>query len=274
MTTSARLQDEANVARAGLSSTLDELRSSVTTTALTSGAMTFAKEGSATLARAAIDRAAASPLAALLIGAGVLMLMSNTKGSAAGEAIDKANSAVKNAASAFGSAAVGTKAAAVTTASATRDAAGSVADAASGAAGYVADTARQAVNSATAGVDKAKALVADGQHKATETLDETQKLVSQTADRFVKFAEEQPILVAALGMALGAALGSSLPLTDAEKRYIGEAGAVVTKKGKEIAGNVADTMTDRLAGEDVSGKVGEVVEGVTKTVKAGLSSAS
>jgi hypothetical protein len=274
MTTSARLQDEANVARAGLSSTLDELRNSVTTTALTSGAMTFAKEGSATLARAAIDRAAANPLAALLIGAGVLMLMSNTKGSAAGEAVDKANSAMKNAASALGAAAVGTKAAAATTASATRDAAGSVADAASGAAGYVSETAKQAMNSATAGLEKAKSLVADGQHKATETVDETQKLVSQTADRFMKFSEEQPILVAALGMALGAALGSSLPLTDAEKRYIGDAGAVVTKKGKEIAGNAADAMTDRLAGEDVSAKVGEVFEAVTKTVQTGLSSAS
>jgi hypothetical protein len=120
-------------------------------------------------------------------------------------------------------------------------------------------------------LDKAKALVADGQHKATETLDESQKLMSQTADRFVKFTEEQPILVAALGMALGAALGSSLPLTDAEKRFMGEAGAVVTQKGREIAGNAADAMTDRLAGEDVSGKVGEVVDAVTKTVKAGLS---
>jgi len=33
-------------------------------------------------------------------------------------------------------------------------------------------------------------------------------------------------------------------------------------------------MTDRLAGEDVSAKVGEVFEAVTKTVQTGLSSAS
>jgi hypothetical protein len=274
MTTSARLQQEANATRAGLSSTLDELRTSVTTTALTNGAMTFAKEGSATLARAAIDRAAASPLAALLIGAGVLMLLSNGKGSANGGLIDTANNAMKSAASALGGAALGTKAVAASTASATRGAAGSVADAASDAAGYVSDTAHQAMNSATAGLDKAKAMVAGGQLKAAETLDESQKLVSQTADRFAKFAEEQPILVAALGMALGAALGSSLPLTEAEKRYIGEAGSLVTKKGKEIAGNVADAMTDRLAGEDVSGKVGEVVDAITTTVKTGLSQAS
>ena len=54
MTSSARLQPEADSTRAGLSHTLDELRNSVTTAALTNGAMTFAKEGSATIARAAI----------------------------------------------------------------------------------------------------------------------------------------------------------------------------------------------------------------------------
>jgi hypothetical protein len=46
MTSSARLQHEADAARAGLSSALEDLRHSVTTTAITNGAMTFAKEGS------------------------------------------------------------------------------------------------------------------------------------------------------------------------------------------------------------------------------------
>ena len=46
MTSSARLQEEANAARAGLSAALEELRQSVTTTAITNGAMTFAKDGS------------------------------------------------------------------------------------------------------------------------------------------------------------------------------------------------------------------------------------
>ena len=72
MTSSARLEQEATSARAGLSSALDDLKSSVTTTAITNGAMTFAKEGSTAVARAAIDRAMASPLAAMLIGAGVV----------------------------------------------------------------------------------------------------------------------------------------------------------------------------------------------------------
>ena len=63
MTSSARLQEEANIARAGLSTALEELRQSVTTTAITNGAMTFAKEGSSKVAQAAVDRAMANPLA-------------------------------------------------------------------------------------------------------------------------------------------------------------------------------------------------------------------
>ena len=94
MTSSARLQQEANVARAGLSSALDELKQSVTTTAITNGAMTFAKEGSNAVARAAVDRAMASPVAAMMIGAGILMLMIGDKkvGSAVGSLVDQGKS--------------------------------------------------------------------------------------------------------------------------------------------------------------------------------------
>src|SRR3954463_14751319 len=97
MTSSARLQQEADAARAGLSSALEDLKSSVTTTAITNGAMTFAKEGSTAVARAAIDRAMASPLAAMLIGAGVVMLMAG-RDTKVGEIADKGDAAIRSAA--------------------------------------------------------------------------------------------------------------------------------------------------------------------------------
>ncbi len=100
MSESAHLQREASAARVGLSSALDDLRESVSTTALTNGAMTFAKEGSTAVARAAIDRAMASPLAAMLIGAGVFMLMTGgNKDSQVGAVVHKGNEAVKSTAS-------------------------------------------------------------------------------------------------------------------------------------------------------------------------------
>src|SRR5215204_5895024 len=104
MTSSARLEKEASSARADLSTALDELKSSVTSTAITNGAMTFAKDGSSAVARAAIDRAMASPLAAMLIGAGVVMLMAgNNKDSKIGEVAHKGNEALKSAGSALAS---------------------------------------------------------------------------------------------------------------------------------------------------------------------------
>ena len=48
MTSSARLQQEANVARAGLSSALEELKQSVTTTAITNGASSEGTDNEAT----------------------------------------------------------------------------------------------------------------------------------------------------------------------------------------------------------------------------------
>lgn len=274
MTTSARLQHEADSTRAGLSNTLDELRNSVTTAALTNGAMTFAKEGSATIARAAIDKAAASPLAALLIGAGLFMLLTSDKNSTAGHLVDRANSAIKGAASALGSAAgataSGTRDVASGAVSAAKRAADGVTDAASGIASYVSDTASGAMQAANSGLDKAKGLLADGETQATQTLHDAEDFMATTTDRFVKFAEEQPILVAALGVALGAAIGSALPLTDTEKRYMGEAGAMVAEKGREIASKVADTVTDKIAGPDVGGKMGEMVDAVAKTVTTEL----
>jgi hypothetical protein len=178
MTSSARLQHEADSARAGLSAALDELRGSVTTTALTNGAMTFAKEGSSAVARAAVDRAMASPLAALLIGAGIVLLMSGGKGSSDGGVIEKGNSAVRDAASklgSVGSAIASTAASALTT---TKQASGSVLNMAKDAAGQVTSTASQAAHLATDSYGKAKDLLAQARSRAARRSPTRRKLVA------------------------------------------------------------------------------------------------
>ncbi|MBV8394610.1 MAG: hypothetical protein JOY81_15640, partial [Alphaproteobacteria bacterium] len=84
--------------------------------------------------------------------------------------------------------------------------------------------------------------------------------------RVEKLAEEQPILVAALGLAFGAALGASLPVTETERNLIGETGKKVTDTGTALAKDVADAVTTKVADGDVKGKVGEVAEAVTSTI--------
>src|SRR3954463_3510871 len=142
MTSSARLQQEADAARAGLSSALEELKSSVTTTAITNGAMTFAKEGSSAVARAAIDRAMASPVAAMMIGAGVVMLMLGDKkvGSTLGGLVDQGKSAVKSAASAVSSMGANATAAASDRMSGLSDSVSGLSDRASGLTDRVTDS--------------------------------------------------------------------------------------------------------------------------------------
>jgi hypothetical protein len=272
MTSSAKLQHEADQARAGLSTALDDLRSSVTTTALTNGAMTFAKDGSSAVAKAAIDRAMANPLAAMLIGAGIVMLMSSDKSSGVGGAIDKGNSAVRDAAGALGSMGSTLMGAASSAFGATKSAAGGALDTAKSAAGQVSSTASEAASLATDSYGKAKDAIAKGQEQGAKTMEDAQQLVADTKTRLEKFAEEQPILVAALGVAFGAALGASLPITNAERTYMGNASKKIADKGTEVTKQVADSVTGSLVGSDVVGKVGEVAQSVTSTIKASLPS--
>jgi hypothetical protein len=286
MTSSASLQRDAVATRAGLSSTLDELRSTFTTSALTSGAMTFAQEGSATLARAAIDRARANPLAALLIGAGLVMLMGRTgegTGSAiVGKASDAVSGAVKGTVSALSGAAGATRSAARDSAATTQRVAGQATDMATQAAASASGAISQAVGSAKsmasdavdrakdatdAGISKAQDLIAEGRAQAGHAVDETQHYVAAGRDMLAQFAEEQPILVAALGVALGAAIGAALPITDAERTYLGAAGERVTSAGKSVATKVADAVTEQVAGTDIGAAVDKAAAGLTGIVK-------
>jgi hypothetical protein len=212
----ADLQREAESTRAGLSNTLDELRSSLTTAALTSGAMTIAKEGSTTLARVAVERARANPLAALLIGAGVMMLLHYDK-EGAGQLVQRVTKsvtgAVKGAKSMAGGAAGGAAHAARRMSRNVADQArGAVEDAAGqfeDAAVHVADRARRAAGN---GMDKAREFATDVQGKASHLVEENRHYL--TSGGMVRLAHEQPILVLALGIAVGAAIGAALPKTE------------------------------------------------------------
>lgn len=210
----ADLQREAESARAGLSNTLDELRSSLTTAALTNGAMTIAKEGSSTLARVAVERARANPLAALLIGAGVVMLLNHGRSEGSGQLVQRVAKTVTGAVKGAVGAAGGAAGDAVYTA---RKVSRTVADQARGAvvdaadqfeetAAHVAGRARQVASN---GMDKARDLAADVQGRASDLYDENRQYL--TPGGLVRLAHEQPIVVAALGVAVGAALGAALP---------------------------------------------------------------
>lgn len=271
MSTSAHLQREASAARVGLSSALDDLRESVSTTALTNGAMTFAKEGSSAVARAAVDRAMASPLAALLIGAGLFMLLtSGNKDSKVGAAVEKGNDALKSTASTLAGVGSSIAGAASSALSAVSRASGAVSDTATATADRVKTAAADASDMATDAYGKARSTVEDltaqGRDQGRQAIDQTQAMASEAQGRLEQFAREQPILVAALGVAFGAAVGASLPLTRAEQDYMGGAARKAGELGTDIVKKVADSVTDTLAAGDIKAKVGEVADAIASTV--------
>lgn len=279
MTSSAHLQREASAARLGLSSALDDLRDSVTTTALTNGAMTFAKEGSSAVARAAIDRAMASPLAAMLIGAGVVMLMAGgNKDSRVGAAVDKGNEAVKSTASTLAGVGSSIAGAASSALSAVSRASGAVTDTAAATADRLKTAADDASEAAAGTYDKARSmaeeLTSQGHEQGQHAIEQTQAMVAEAQGRLEQFARDQPILVAALGVAFGAALGASLPMTRAEQDYMGGAARKAADLGADIAAKVADSVTDKVSGGDVKAKVGEVADAITSTVGTGIAGKS
>jgi phage-related protein len=144
MTSSAHLQREADAARVGLADTLGQLRDGVAPSALSGEAIALVKDSGLSILKSLADSARANPVPALLIGAGLTMLLTRTKGSdvmgvatstlksAAATGVDAARSAASGVAGAASSAAS-------SVAGAARGAAGSVAGAASGAAGAAKD---------------------------------------------------------------------------------------------------------------------------------------
>ena len=279
---SARLQREAEVQRVGLSNTLGQLREGMTAQALSAEMMGVARETSLSLVKSVADSARANPGAALLIGAGLTMLLTGTKG---GDVISTASSALKAATSA------GTDAA-VSAAGGVRRAAGAAADTATSMAGKATETISDAagklsgaVTGAVTGtaaslqhkaaetvdqlrgtvgneVDKtmgqAKEMLHDGQDRARQMQGDATQLAADTKQAMTRLLEEQPILVAAIGTAIGALLGAALPVSQTERSVLGKVSAEAVGAGRDALGKAKDIVGDELASVHLGDKVGDV----------------
>jgi hypothetical protein len=294
MTSSAQLQREADAARVGLADTLGQLRDGVAPSALSGEAIALVKDSGLSILKSLADSARANPVPALLIGAGLTMLLTRTTGS---DVMGVATSTLKSAAA--------------TGADAARSAASGVAGAASSAASSVAGTAKEAVKGATdrtadvvmdtaaavsdrvaesavsahhtavdsmasvkdrlqSGLDSGKAELDARRQQAGELADDltgqAQTVAHQARQSFARLIEEQPILMAALGAALGAAVGAALPLSQAEKDLMGETGAKTIGVGREALSNAADVVRKEASAADLGAKMGQLADKVVQTV--------
>ncbi len=127
------------------------------------------------------------------------------------------------------------------------DAAGAVSDTVSGAAGTVSDVAGKA-------------------YKQVGNLGSQVKDVAGSAqDQYEYYIEENPLAVGAVALALGAAVGMSIPSTRFEGELMGETRDNLMQKAQETARGTIDKVKS-VAGE-VTEKVKDVAADVAQTVK-------
>ncbi len=279
---SAELEREAEIARAKMADTAETIRKKLTAGQLIdemSGMLTGGDlaGGLNNLKHQVRD----NPLPVALVGAGLAWLAFG-KGMSAQAGTSSAAPPVRRS---YGGAS-GTSAASASSGSmmssvtdgarSVADGARSVADSAKAAAGSVSSTVGDMTDSLTETADRLRHSMLSGSSHASQR-------VTGSASRLL---HEEPLVIAALGVALGAAVGAMLPASEFEKEQLGPyAGRLrdgakdALDKGLDSAGTVASKAYDALKdeadrqgltpgdGKSVGERVGEVVKSAARSAE-------
>lgn len=257
---SAEIEREVEATRAGLTGTLEELRDRASPGQLFEQAVDYARSsGGAEMMRNLGASVRDNPLPLLLIGAGIgwVMLSGGSRGGGryeraprlgGSDPFDDGPSLAERASHAVGGAARGAADAARSitggvTGAASRagEAAGSAWRGTSGAAGSAASGVRQA---AASGAQRAADL-GDGARAYAGRLGQDARRYGDSAGEGLGWmAREQPLLLGAVGFALGAALGALLPRTETEDRLMGETRDAALEQARATAAEGYDQVKD------------------------------
>lgn len=306
---SAEIEREVERSRARLAGTLGELRERASPGQLFEQALDYAKRsGGADFTRNLGASVRDNPLPLLLIGAGIGWLMmsdrrSGTDGgmtgrerlalppSGGGRGVDSrpyvqnefdddgAPSTMQRASDALS----GAKARA-------GEAAGGLGDSVSGAAGRVGEAAGSAYRAATEAAGSAAESVGSGAGSAArgatdvgrDARDNLGRASDSAREGLGWLVREQPLVLGAIGIAVGAAVGALLPATGAEDRLAGEArdnfaerAKTAAEQGigraKEAAGEHLERASDRMSAsgpaDRAAAALGETVRDVREAVR-------
>jgi phage-related protein len=214
MTSSAQLQREADAVRIGLADTLGQLRDGVAPSALSGEAIALVKDSGLSILKSLADSARANPVPALLIGAGLTMLLTRTTG---GDVMGAATSTLKSAATAGAGAA---RSAASGVAGAASSAASGIAGAASSAASGVAGAARGAAASVAGAAKDAATGAAD--RAANAVMDAAGSVSDRVAGAAVSAHQTTVDGMASVKNRLQSGLDSGKAELDARRQQAGE----------------------------------------------------
>jgi ElaB/YqjD/DUF883 family membrane-anchored ribosome-binding protein len=239
-----QLERETEQTRTQIADTLDELKQSMTPSSVLHQLADRINDGApAAFARNLKDQAVNNPLSIALIGAGLGWLMLGPRGSS-GNVMDRSVTAMQDASDAAQErameAADAGRETAESVATSTRQTAGETADAVRSAAGSMSDSIQR---TAAAGYETARR-AAD--RISGSTRDATHRTI-QSGNALLDFCREQPMVVAGLGLAMGAIVGALLPSSETEDRLMGD----VSDRAKERAQDLASEQYENAK------KVGE-----------------
>ncbi|HET7715877.1 MAG TPA: DUF3618 domain-containing protein [Bauldia sp.] len=278
------LEREADDRRRQLSATLNDLADNLTPGRMLDEVIAYSRGGGASFLKGLGNAASANPLPTLLIGVGAALFLSgkgrmdsiprgfgaifdrsngfrpgrdarNTKAepqhsgnaSRVGDASTTIGSAARSAASGIKEAAAAVGAAA----SSTTD---RLSEGASNAVTAVRDT---AVGVGEAVGDLAETALNAAGDEAAQLRDQALRATHEVRDRAIRLAQEQPLIVAVAGIALGAILAAALPRTKLEDELMGETSDAI----KHAAGEIASQQIEKISSE-----ADEVADEIKQTI--------
>lgn len=306
---SAEIEREVEATRASLTGTLEQLRDRASPGQLFEQALDYAKQsGGADFARNLGASVRENPLPLLLIGAGIGWLMMSDRhgggttgiGMGAGadhgpralpapggggarpvggvrvySSDDGGPSTVQRASEALGGARSRVGEAASGLADSVSGAADRAGEAAGSAYRATADAAGSAAESIGSGASAAAQRVTEAGRGARDQLGQ---LGDSTRQGLGWLVREQPLVLGAIGLAVGAAVGALLPGTETEDRLMGETRDDLAERArataeqgfeqvKEAAGEHLERVKDRVGGTDVSGGADRVGSALSETAR-------
>ena len=184
-----------------------------------------------------------NPVSAALIGMGVLWMF--TGGAKLSTATALLSPAARAAANSIGSGVEASTAAVGAVTESVRSVGSRVAD---GLRNTLSDSAASVSETATEAYDAAKDAVSDSTSSAQTTRNAQARdaagLARVVQDNLKDTFERQPLLLGAIGIAIGAGMAAGLPTTQTETEFAGDAADRVKAQAQEFASEQADRVTD------------------------------
>lgn len=261
MSDAAELEREAEAARARLSETADQLKARMSPGQLMDEVLTQFRDGDGNrMLENLRTQARDNPMALALVGSGLAWLMMGSGPSSGAPSAGFSSTPVRGSGAPVGPGSSGTAESAFTAA---RDAVGPTWDEASSAAGHAASSVRSAGSDALDSLRDGAGAAARAAHEARAAGEArladlghgAADLGHQARRGLADVLEREPLVIGALGLAVGAAIGALLPASTLEREHLGDTGEALRDKAealinrgmsvaKEAAAEVYETARD------------------------------